>query len=258
MNKKMIIFDIDETLVDNKNKCIWPSTIKALKKLKENGHDIVIASGRNTSLLFTIEKIKKYIDHYVLINGQQILVNGKSIYDNIIDKADLTKIIEDFNKHDIPYGQMSATDVYMNKRNEDVDYSYSLFGLDEPKIDKDYYLKEEIYQIWCFCDFDKVEKVSKNHLKYKFISWGSYGFDVLPQDTSKARSIKILADYLGIDMADTIAFGDGLNDIEMIKECGIGVAMGNANIKLKEVADYITDDISKDGVYKALEHFKLL
>ena len=81
---------------------------------------------------------------------------------------------------------------------------------------------------------------------------------MLPQDISKARSIKILADYLGIDMADTIAFGDGLNDVEMIKECGIGVAMGNANIKLKEVADYITDDISKDGVYKALEHFKLL
>ena len=258
MNKKMIIFDIDETLVDNKNKCIWPSTIKALKKLKENGHYIVIASGRNTSLLFTIEKIKKYIDHYVLINGQQILVNGKSIYDNTIDKTDLVKIIEDFNKYDIPYGQMSKDDVYMNKRNEDVDYSYSLFGLDLPKIDKEYYKKEDIYQIWCFATSDKVERVAKAHPKYKFISWGSYGFDVLPKDTSKARSIKILADYLKVDMADTIAFGDGLNDIEMIKECGFGVAVGNANTKLKEVADYTTDDISKDGVYKALEYLKLL
>ena len=258
MNKKMIIFDIDETLVDNKNKCIWPSTIKALKKLKENGHDIVIASGRNKSLLFTIEKIKKYIDHYVLINGQQILVNGKSIYDNTFKKEDIERIINDLEKNDIPYGLMSDDDVYMNKANDDVNYSYALFGLDKPKIDKDYYKSKDIYQIWCFGSNAEVEQIAKGYKDFKFISWGSYGYDVLPINASKASSIKILASHLGINMKDTVAIGDGLNDIEMIKECGIGIAMGNANEKLKEVADYVTDDISKDGLYKAFKHFNLL
>ena len=258
MNKKMIIFDIDETLVDNKNKCIWPSTVKALKELKDKGHYIVVATGRNISLLFTIDMIKEYIDHYVLINGQQILVSGKSIYDNIFKQEDIIRIISDLEEHDIPYGLMSDDDVYMNKANEDVNYSYSLFGLSSPKIDKDYYKHKDIYQIWCFGANTEVKEISKGYKDFKFISWGSYGFDVLPVCASKANSIKRLACNLGVDMKDTIAIGDGLNDIEMIKECGIGIAMGNANEKLKEVADYVTDDISKDGLYKAFKHFNLL
>ena len=258
MNKKMIIFDIDETLVDNKNKCIWQTTVKALKELKEKGHEIVVATGRNTTLLFTIDMIKSYISHFVLINGQQIISKGNSIYDNIIKRNDVERIIADLDKYNIPYGLMSKDDVYINKANDDVCYSYSLFGLLEPKIDKDYYKYNDIYQIWCFGKNDEVEEISKKYKDFKFISWGSYGFDILPIDTSKAKTIKILASHLGIDMKDTIAIGDGLNDIEMIKECGIGIAMGNANPKLKDVADYVTDDIAHDGLYKAFKHFNLL
>lgn len=55
-----------------------------------------------------------------------------------------------------------------------------------------------------------------------------------------------------------MAFGDGVNDIEMLEYVSIGVAMGNAREETKKVADYITDDVDNDGILKALEHFKLL
>ena len=59
-------------------------------------------------------------------------------------------------------------------------------------------------------------------------------------------------------MEDTIAFGDGGNDITMIEHAAIGVAMGNANEGVKKIADYITDDVDNDGIFNALKHFNII
>ena len=258
MKKKMIIFDIDGTLVDNKDHTIHQSTIDTLKKLKENGHELVIATGRHFPLLFNIEILKPLINHYILINGQQIRCNGKIIYNDIFSLDDLKRLLKGFDEAHIPYGCVSSDGVYVNERNESVDYAYSLFGLEMPEIDKQYYLKEDIYQIWCFGNNDEVNEFKKDYPEFDFISWGKYGFDVLPHGRTKAKSLKILADYLGIDMIDTIAIGDGLNDVEMIKEAGYGIAMGNSSDVLKASADYVTDDVSNDGLYKAFKHLGLI
>ena len=61
-----------------------------------------------------------------------------------------------------------------------------------------------------------------------------------------------------MDIEQTIAFGDGRNDVEMLTEVGLGIAMGNGAIEAKAVADYVTDDIDKDGILKALNHFSLI
>ena len=61
-----------------------------------------------------------------------------------------------------------------------------------------------------------------------------------------------MADYLGLNIEETMAFGDGGNDISIIKKAGVGVAMGNAGDELKQVADYITTHVDEDGVKNAL------
>ena len=66
------------------------------------------------------------------------------------------------------------------------------------------------------------------------------------------------AGSIGIDMKDTIAIGDGLNDVEMIKAAAYGIAMGNSSEILKENADYVTDDVSNDGLYKAFKYLELV
>ena len=75
---------------------------------------------------------------------------------------------------------------------------------------------------------------------------------------SKAKGIEKLVNALGKTMKDTIAFGDGRNDIEMLSCVNLGIAMGNAADETKAVADYITDNVDCDGILKALKHFSFL
>ncbi|XJR89701.1 HAD hydrolase family protein [Elizabethkingia anophelis] len=75
---------------------------------------------------------------------------------------------------------------------------------------------------------------------------------------SKQVGIEVFCKHYGIDVSQTMAFGDGGNDITMLKYVALGVAMGNANPEVKEIADYVTDDIDNDGILKALKHFEVI
>ena len=87
-----------------------------------------------------------------------------------------------------------------------------------------------------------------------------YSFGNIPQtsgevtlrEVTKASAIDVLCEHLGVDLADTVAIGDGSNDIEMIKRAGLGIAMGNASDEVKAAADLVTDRIEDDGFSKAV------
>lgn len=87
---------------------------------------------------------------------------------------------------------------------------------------------------------------------------GNMGADVVEQEASKAEGLKRLCQYYGIGLGQTIAFGDSMNDYEIVREAGIGIAMGNSVEELKAVADYVTDDIDRDGVWKACRQLGLI
>ena len=98
-----------------------------------------------------------------------------------------------------------------------------------------------------------------NVLKNSAASRWHFSFaDVNPKCSGKNVGIDKIIEYYSIDLSETIAFGDGGNDISMIKHAAIGVAMGNANDDVKEVADYVTDSVDEDGIYNALKHFNLI
>ena len=84
------------------------------------------------------------------------------------------------------------------------------------------------------------------------------GADVITKEVSKANGIQALLDYYQKDWSDIVAFGDSMNDYEMLQKAGNGIAMGNAVDNLKEVADYVTKSIEEDGVSDALHHFGYL
>ena len=84
---------------------------------------------------------------------------------------------------------------------------------------------------------------------------GKMGADVVERKASKAEGLKRLCRYYGVDLKDTAAIGDSMNDYEILKTAGLGIAMGNSIEELKEAADYITADIRDHGVYKACRHF---
>ena len=88
--------------------------------------------------------------------------------------------------------------------------------------------------------------------------WSDLFADVIPAGVGKDVGISRVVNYLGIRLDDTMAFGDGGNDISMLHHVGTGVAMGDAPQMVKEAADYVTASADEDGIALALEHFGLL
>ena len=84
---------------------------------------------------------------------------------------------------------------------------------------------------------------------------GQTGADIIEVQASKANGLVRLCEYYGMDISQTVAFGDSMNDYEIVQAAGTGIAMGNSVQKLKDTADYVTDDIARDGVWKACRHF---
>ena len=82
--------------------------------------------------------------------------------------------------------------------------------------------------------------------------------DVTAKGVDKGKGVKSVAKYCGFSISEVMAFGDGGNDISMLKYVGTGVAMGNAKDDVKAIADYITDSVQEDGIVSALKHFDIL
>ncbi len=91
-------------------------------------------------------------------------------------------------------------------------------------------------------------------LKFPLFS-SRLGADIIEVQASKANGLVRLCEYYGMDISQTVAFGDSMNDYEIVQAAGTGIAMGNSVQKLKDAADYVTDDIARDGVWKACRHF---
>ena len=123
---------------------------------------------------------------------------------------------------------------------------------------KKYHEKREMYQSLLFCEGDEIDRYRESHKAFDYIRWHRYSCDIIPRGGSKAEGIRKLIEAADIDMKDVYAFGDGLNDIEMIQEVGTGVAMGNAVPEVKAVSDYVTTDVAEGGLTKAVYEVGLL
>ena len=121
------------------------------------------------------------------------------------------------------------------------------------------YEGEEVYMGVGFFDDEETEKtiLQCNDIA-DTTSWAVGAVDIVPKGASKAKAVKEAAKVYGFDLSETIGFGDGENDIPMLQQCEIGVCMGNGYDSVKEVADYVTDDIDEDGIYNALRHFNII
>lgn len=258
MQKKLIFFDVDGTLYDNNLKQIPSSTIQSLKALKAKGHELAIATGRAFFMLYSIEEIKHLFDHFVLINGQHIIANNRVIYEDTIEKDKIEALIQSMIDLNITYGFQSSASEAISEINERVIDSFADLNLNLPPKNKDFHEKEKIYQMWCFGNSDDIEALKVKHPNFDFVKWMTVGYDIIKKGQSKGKGIKILSEYLGYSKGDLIAFGDGDNDVEMLENVGIGIAMGNATDKLKKVSTIVTTRIDDDGIYKALKQIHLI
>ena len=119
-------------------------------------------------------------------------------------------------------------------------------------------LNEKVYQLNVFVSEEEEGDFMQLMPNSKTARWTSHFTDIIPKDGGKNKGIDAIINHFGIKLEETMAFGDGGNDIDMLKHAGIGVAMENARDDVKEIADFITTSVDDDGITNALKHYNVL
>lgn len=256
MTKKIVFFDIDGTLVD-KYKVIPPSTKEAIEQLQQSGVHVAIATGRPP---FMYESIRQElnIQTYVSFSGQHAVVKGKMIHQQPIDGKSILALHDIALDHKFPMIFMSDTLM----RSTIPDHPHVKVALERlkfpyPRVDLNFPKEQTIFQALLFCEAGQ-RQIKKEAYPLNFLRWHKYAIDIMPKGGSKARGVNAVLESLNIERENAFAFGDGMNDLEMLQTVGTGIAMGNSVAPLKEVADYITDTVDNAGVMKALKKFALI
>ena len=262
MKEKVLFFDIDGTIVDNTYGVyeVPESVKKELKRIQNDGHKLFICSGRPKAMI-NQQFLDLGFDGYVLYNGGYIEIDGESIFEERMDTELATQTVDMLEELNCDYMIETAHHIYIDKRYKELYTFFKNLGMEEMfsmDFDRDDVLKRAIKIEANVTNKDK-QKVS-DYLDGKFgttISFDQHGsdnsFEFFSPTMSKAIGIKKVLEYYGLDIKDTYAFGDGLNDIEMIQLCQIGVAMGNAVDELKAQADIICKSIDKNGLEDILK-----
>lgn len=278
--KGLLFFDIDGTLVDSEHGCSmpYPSSIEAIHQAQKNGYLCFLASGRNYAGLSGYVDLG--FDGMVFSDGGGIILKDGRTYLTPIPEEIVKEYMDDaINNYsaeiilatkDALYAsegqyeefQESAKQAatYGNATSEELFAMWHIHHLEEydgqPVIESDISFPNE-----------KVEKEweSKKHPFLEYVSTSaSYGRgdltsgEVTYQGVTKGNGCKRVAEISNVSLDNTFAFGDSMNDASMIRTCGVGIAMGNAAEELKEMADYITDDVDKEGLLKAMLHFHII
>jgi Cof subfamily protein (haloacid dehalogenase superfamily) len=252
--EKIIFFDIDRTLYDPDTKSIPESTKKALRQLHDDPKvEIAIATGRAFYMLHNIDEIKEYINIYILINGQIIIKDGETIFRNPISNDLICEVVQVFDEHDMKYGFLGEHDETLNIVDEKGKEAFELVDMKLPRTDPNFYLDNEVFQMWAFCDRTMHDFFKSRFPQLNLVRWLGGGFDLLSKGMSKKEGIQKILEIEGIPLEQAYAFGDGDNDVEMLDFIPHSVAMGNASDEAKKHATYVTDDIKNDGVYKGLK-----
>ena len=117
---------------------------------------------------------------------------------------------------------------------------------------------EEILQVTPFTTAEQEAHLMPRLESCTAGRWHPEFIDITASGIDKAQGLREIAEYMGLHIEETMAFGDGGNDISILKTAGMGVAMGNGLDKVKASADYVTTSVDADGIWKALQHFRII
>lgn len=256
MNRKIIFFDIDGTILGEESKTILPSTKKAIQKARENGHYAVINTGRTDLLVGKELKEGIGFDGYLLGCGTSIKFGGKDLFHRTIPRETGKKIVKELRRCKIDGVLEGEQYDYIDKK-ENINFEFFqkfIAGFSVPCkswddeelcFDKLFVYTTEESDLTGFQDvFDH---------EFDFIDREKGFYEIIPKGFSKASAITYLVDYLGMSMENTAAIGDSNNDLTMLSCVNTSIAMGNSTKSILDMADYITSHVDEDGIFNALK-----
>lgn len=279
VNSKIIFLDLDGTLV-HPDSTVSENNKEAIKQARKNGHLVYICTGR--SLCGIDQELKELaFDGIIASAGSYIEMNGTPVYTNYLDQNTIKRIRNIFEENDVSYTLEASDCTYTSES------LIQLFALKhEPEqmnsemqrlcneAKKAFSMKPlEEYQE----DTARIHKVSfvaknreqlvkpKKALKKDFtfvvhdiFPGDTLNGEIIASDVNKATAIYKVLEILNRDITDTIAFGDSMNDYEMIEAVTIGIAMKNAPQRLKDIASNICKDVNDDAIYHEFKRLQLV
>lgn len=255
---KVIFFDIDDTL--SRNGIIAAHNQETLEALAKTDIKLVISTGRSKAILpadILALLEADVLDAIICMNGQYSFDNHGLISHYPLSAEQADRIVQLCQTSQLTHKFDSATHIAWSGENERL----REFNARTPNsiVDPLYYQTNPVYQCSVFFNnqFDKMQDIDFAQDDLKLVHWHHIGADILPAKASKARGIRDVCQYYGVDVTECMAFGDGMNDLEMFDLVGYAVAMGDAQPALIERADFVTGTIEERGIQAVLEQFHI-
>lgn len=253
---KAVFFDIDGTLLSHASGGIPESARRALALLGERGVLRFLATGRHILEIHRLLPDLSF-DGYVTLNGQICLDSREHIlFDAPFPPADARQAVSIFRRREAPAMLVQRDRMYINFVDGAVRQAQRAISSPIPPAGT--YQEGAIYQLIVYGGGAEAGAVLRQLPGCKMSRWNDHAVDILPRSGGKVLGIGQFLRRLSLDWGEIMAFGDGENDVDMLRRAGVGVAMGNAEAAVKAAADYVTADVDQDGIYRALEHYGLL
>lgn len=252
--KKIFFFDIDNTLLDHNTQAIPESALEAIARLRQSGHCIVVATGRS------FEHAKPFADlvrpaYVITLNGARILQDDREVLTVPLAKKALIRLFDWMQALGHVFGVNRGATSFLSAHADFAAEPLHEVGMTIQTGDP-FYLREDVYQGWLFFD-EKLDAalfpaILERFPEFALVRWHRSAVDILPKGTNKWTGCQWVMAQTGFSPDQAIAFGDGLNDKEMLMGVGLGIAMDNGHPELKAVANRIAPAIHLDGIAAAL------
>lgn len=275
LNKiKLIAFDLDDTLLTHK-KVLTQENFNALKNAADLGIQIVPATGRFWNAVPESVKNLEFVNYAIAVNGAEIrdVKNNIAISKSEIPIQRALNIMRLLDDLPVIYDCIIDGISYIARKNYDL---IEKFALDEIQLSMLRNLRTPIDNFYEFViskssDVQKLQMFTLDYeLRAKLLesfkivfpenaisSSVANNIEINDKNAEKGLALKKLSEILKINLENTMSFGDGLNDISMIRNAGIGIAMNNACSELKGIADYVTLSCDESGVAEGIKKFCL-
>lgn len=253
----IVFFDIDGTLLSQKTGKVPLGTRKAIAALRARGIKVVVATGRHPIELPGAGLNDMAFDGFAAANGQMCLDANQRLFAGFpIQDEGTQALVSLFEQNELVVWFFGESACYANRSTELlVTLSEAISGT-APMVHP--YDGSTIYQAVVLAGPETDEQIQALLPGCLLQRWGAEGADIIAQGGGKVEGMKRFFERFGCTQERSMAFGDELNDLDMLRFAGIGVAMGNAAPDVKAAADYETLSVDEDGIAHALEYFGVL
>lgn len=247
---KAAFFDIDGTLLSFKTHRVSEGTVRAFDSLHKAGVRTFISTGRPMVL---IPPMPVSFDGHITMNGGLVFTPSQTLLSNPIPQADTESWLDFALKHNLCTMLFSADGMLVAQVNAFAAAIRDQLEFQMPPVTTiDAMRGHQAYQLIAVMPPSADAQVARIMPGCRLPRWCDAFTDIVAAGNSKAAGMEAVCRHFGIEQQDTLAFGDGANDIEMLRWAGIGVAMGNASDIVKQAANMVTDDVDNEGIEHAV------